>query len=136
MQWKSFAQNFPPEEDGAPDDSGALLRLMQLVLSSVEAAGEDGCRLTRKSAVVAVAKALVGEATDPTGVSRTAMMALRDLVWRVDTARALLSEKIGERARHEFDVLLDTTDVHDFLRSATPRRAEEPVLGEEIADSG
>lgn len=136
MQWKSVAQNLPPQEAGATDDSGALLRLMQLVLSSVDAAGADGCRLTRESAIVAVARALIGEATDQTSVSRTAMMALRDLVWRVDTARGLLIEKVGERARQELELLLDTADVHAFLRSAAPPRPIEPESGEEIIVEG
>ena len=78
----SFAPDLPPKEPGAPDDSGALLRLMQLVLAGVDASGSDGCRLTRDSAIVSVARALVGEATDWTAASRTATMALRDLVWR------------------------------------------------------
>lgn len=136
MQWKSLAQKLPSGETGASDDSGALLRLMQLVLSTVDEAGDEGCRLTRESAIVAVARALIGEATDPTSVSRTAMMTLRDLVWRVDTARGLLIEKIGERARLELETLLDTADVHAFLRSAAPPPLDEPESGEEIADEG
>ena len=135
MPWTDFAQDLPPEEPGAPDDSGALLRLMQLVLAGVDASGSEGCRLTRDSAIVSVARALVGEATDWTSASRTATMALRDLVWRVDTARGLLLDKVGDRARQDVEALLDTADIHAFLKTALekPRVAED---GEEIARNG
>ena len=133
MPWTDFAQDLPPEEPGAPDDSGALLRLMQLVLASVEASGAEGCRLTRDSAIVSVARALVGEATDWTAASRTATMALRDLVWRVDTARGLLVDKVGDRARQEVEALLDTADIHAFLDNIARQRPRAPESGEEIA---
>ena len=135
MPWTDFAKDLPPEEPGAPDDSGALLRLMQLVLAGVDASGSEGCRLTRDSAIVSVARALVGEATDWTSASRTATMALRDLVWRVDTARGLLLDKVGDRARQDVEALLDTADIHAFLKTALekPRPAED---GEEIARNG
>ncbi|MCM5552423.1 hypothetical protein [Pleomorphomonas sp. NRK KF1] len=135
MPWTNFAHDLPPEEPGAPDDSGALLRLMQLVLAGVDASGSEGCRLTRDSAIVSVARALVGEATEWTAASRTATMALRDLVWRVDTARGLLLDKVGDRARKDVEALLDTADIHAFLKTAlgTPRASED---GEEIARNG
>lgn len=135
MPWTDFAQDLPPKEPEAPDDSGALLRLMQLVLAGVDASGSEGCRLTRDSAIVSVARALVGEATDWTSASRTATMALRDLVWRVDTARGLLLDKVGDRARQDVEALLDTADIHAFLKTALekPRVAED---GEEIARNG
>lgn len=135
MPWTNFAHNLPPKEPGVSDDSGALLRLMQLVLAGVDSSGNEGCRLTRDSAIVSVARALVGEATDWTAASRTATMALRDLVWRVDTARNLLLDKVGDRARKEVESLLDTADIHAFLKTtlpATPRQAEddEEITGE------
>ncbi len=136
MPWMSFAPDLPPKEPGAPDDSGALLRLMQLVLAGVDASGSDGCRLTRDSAIVSVARALVGEATDWTAASRTATMALRDLVWRVDTARGLLLDKVGERARKEVEALLDTADIHAFLKTSGPRARRNTEDDEEIAGDG
>ncbi len=136
MPWTSFAHDLPPEEPGVPDDSGALLRLMQLVLAGVDSSGSEGCRLTRDSAIVSVARALVGEATEWTAASRTATMALRDLVWRVDTARGLLLEKVGDRARKEVEALLDTADIHAFLKTALPARPPEAEDGEEIAGKG
>ena len=132
MPWTSFAHDLPPNESGALDD-GALLRLMQLVLASVEASGAEGCRLTRDSAVVSVARALVGEATDWSTASRTATMALRDLVWRVDTARGLLVDKVDDRTRQKVEALLDTADIHAFLDNITRRRPHAPESGEEIA---
>lgn len=136
MPWTSFAHDFPPKEPGTTDDSGALLRLMQLVLAGVDASGSEGCRLTRDSAIVSVARALVGEATDWTAASRTATMALRDLVWRVDTARDLLLDKVGDRARKEVEALLDTADIHAFLKTAVPSSSLAPDDEEEIAGGG
>ncbi len=136
MPWTSFASNLPPKEPGAPDDGGALLRLMQLVLAGVDASGSEGCRLTRDSAIVSVARALVGEATDWTAASRTATMALRDLVWRVDTARSLLLEAVGDRARKDVEALLDTADIHAFLKTALPSRPPVAEDGEEITGDG
>lgn len=133
MPWTSFAHDLPPNESGALDDGGALLRLMQLVLASVEASGTEGCRLTRDSAIVSVARALVGEATNWSAASRTTTMALRDLVWRVDTARGLIIDKVGDRARQEVEALLDTADIHAFLDNITQQRARAPESGEEIA---
>lgn len=133
MPWTSFAHDLPPNEPGATDDSGALLRLMQLVLAGVDASGSEGCRLTRDSAIVSVARALVGEATDWTAASRTATMALRDLVWRVDTARGLLLDKVGDRARKEVEALLDTADIHAFLKASAQTPVHAPEDGEEIA---
>lgn len=132
MPWTSFAHDLPPNESGALDDGGALLRLMQLVLASVEASGAEGCRLTRDSAIVSIARALVGEATDWSAASRTATMALRDLVWRVDTARGLLIDKVGDRARQEVEALLDTADIHAFLNNAAPRKPHPAPDDEEI----
>ncbi|MBS1165040.1 MAG: hypothetical protein H6R00_1065 [Proteobacteria bacterium] len=133
MPWMSFAHDLPPKEQGVTDDSGALLRLMQLVLAGVDASGSEGCRLTRDSAIVSVARALVGEATDWTAASRTATMALRDLVWRVDTARGLLLDKVSDRARKDVEALLDTADIHAFLKTALPRAPRVAEDGEEIA---
>ena len=65
--------------------------------------------------------------------SRTATMALRDLVWRVDTARGLLVDKVGDRARQEVEALLDTADIHAFLDNITQQRPRTPESGEEIA---
>lgn len=118
------------------DDCGTMLRLMQLVLTAVDSAGADGYRLTRDSAVASLARALVGEATGGAGTGRTAMMALRDLVWRVDMARELLLGRVSAKEAKEVSSLLDTADIHAFIRSAAPARPAEPETDEEIARSG
>ena len=114
-------------------DCGTMLHLMQLVLTAVDAAGSDGYRLTHDSAVASLARALVGEATVGAGMGRTAMMALRDMVWRVDMARELLLSRLGAKDAKEVEALLDTADIHAFIRSAVPTRPEEPESDEEIA---
>ncbi|BBE70612.1 hypothetical protein [Oharaeibacter diazotrophicus] len=98
------------------EDLGHVLRLMRLLLTAVDYAGTDGLTLERDSALVGLVRTLVGRQGTSPHSTRTAVMALRDLVWRVDTARALLSARVDEAGRRELDVLLDTDDIHLFLR--------------------
>jgi len=103
-----------PAADG--DDLGHVLRLMRLLLTAVDYAGADGLMLERDSALVGLVRTLVGRQGACPHSSRTAVMALRDLVWRVDTARSMLAARVDEAGRHELDVLLATDDIHLFLR--------------------
>lgn len=98
------------------EDLGHVLRLMRLLLTAVDYAGSDGLTLERDSALVGLVRTLVGRQGICPHTTRTAVMALRDLVWRVDTARALLSARVDEDGRRELDMLLDTDDIHLFLR--------------------
>ena len=100
----------------AADDLAHVLRLMRLLLTAVDYAGDEGLRLTRDSAVVGLARTLVGRNSETPHSSRTALMALRDLVWRVDTARGLISRHLDPAGRTELDLLLATDDIHEFLR--------------------
>jgi hypothetical protein len=100
----------------APSDELAhVLRLMRLLLTAVDYAGDDGLRLTRDSAVVGLARSLVGGSGAAPHSSRTALMALRDLVWRVDTARGLIARHLDPAGRTELELLLATDDIHQFL---------------------
>ena len=102
---------------GAPDpeDLSHVLRLLRLLITAVDYAGADGLRLDRDSALVGLARALVGRTGTAPHSSRTAVMALRDLVWRVDTARPLLAVHLNDAGRRELDMLLTTDDIHQFL---------------------
>jgi hypothetical protein len=113
----------PPSRPAAADDTPAgaddlahVLRLMRLLLTAVDYAGDEGLRLTRDSAVVGLARSLVGRGGEAPHSSRTAVMALRDLVWRVDTARGLIARHLDPAGRTELDLLLATDDIHEFLR--------------------
>jgi hypothetical protein len=113
-----FSLNPPVPPTGCeplPADGAALVRLARLMVSTIDAAGSEGLRLTPNSAVLSLARALVGEATDKSGMVQTAVMALRDLVWRVDTARSLLAQRSSPSDRREIEQLFDTSDVHAFL---------------------
>lgn len=110
-----------------------MMRLARLIVAAIDLAGVDGLRLTSQSAVYALSRALVREADDDTGLTRTAMMVLRDLVWRVDTARALLAQRASPPERREFDELFDTSDVHAFLvQAARDTREDEKSRAETI----
>jgi hypothetical protein len=51
-------------------------------------------------------------------------------------ARGLLLEKVGERARKEVEALLDTADIHAFLKTSAPRLPRETDDDDEIARNG
>ncbi|WP_181705308.1 hypothetical protein [Chthonobacter rhizosphaerae] len=63
-----------------------------------------------------MARTLVGGSGADHHSTRTAMMALRDLVWRVDSARALLEQRLDAAGRMELAALLTTDDIHVFLK--------------------
>ena len=113
----------------APLDVSAVLRLVRLLISAVDAAGPAGLRFTSDSAIYCLARALLAEAVDDTGMARTTLMALRDLVWRVDTARAILGNGCNNGERLEIERMLDTSDVHLFLRQC----AQDTVPGKKTA---
>lgn len=101
---------------GETEDLSYVLRLLRLLITAVDYAGKDGLRLDRDSALVGLARSLVGKSGVAPHSSRTAVMALRDLVWRVDTARGLIAARLDEAGRAELDLLLSTEDIHLFLR--------------------
>lgn len=104
----------PAEARSASDAD--LLRLLGLLVVAVDCAGPDGLRLTNGSALVALARTVIdGSARDPQA-TRSALMALRDLVWRVDVARSLIEPWLDEQRRGDLAALLDTDDIHAFLR--------------------
>ncbi len=105
-----------PEAGPANEDLSYVLRLMRLLITAVDYAGAEGLKLDRDSALVGLARSLVGKAGVSPHSSRTAVMALRDLVWRVDTARGLIGARLDEAGQRELDLLLATEDIHDFLR--------------------
>lgn len=93
-----------------------VIRVMRLLLTAVEMSGEEGLWLTNDSPLVGLARTLVGGGGANHHSSRTALMALRDLVWRVDNARVLLEPRLDPAGRAELASLLATDDIHTFLR--------------------
>lgn len=98
------------------EDLAHVLRLMRLLITAVDYAGGEGLRLERDSALVCLARSIVAKTGAASHSSRTAVMALRDLVWRVDTARGLIGARLDDAGRREVDLLLATDDIHQFLR--------------------
>ncbi|WP_075214470.1 hypothetical protein [Mongoliimonas terrestris] len=92
-----------------------LLRVLRLLLTAVELSGDEGLRLTKDSPLVGLARTLVGGSGAGHHTTRTAIMALRDLVWRVDSARSLLEQRLDAAGRVELAALLTTDDIHVFL---------------------
>ncbi|WP_181702133.1 hypothetical protein [Chthonobacter albigriseus] len=102
--------------DPARVDVTDVVRVLRLLLTAVEMSGEDGLRLTNDAPLVGLARTLVGGTGAYHHSSRTALMALRDLVWRVDSAKALLEQRMDAEGRAELAALLATDDIHMFLR--------------------
>lgn len=107
--------------DAAPGDEQErawlveAARLMRLLLAAAEHAPDGILTLQSDAPILTLARRAVGATADDIESTRTAMMALRDLVWRVDSARGLLEQRLGEADRAEVGLLLATDDIHRFL---------------------
>lgn len=95
-----------------PEDA---MRLARLVLAAFGRTADDPL-LTNDDALVALAAKLVRSTGSDASSARTVAMALRDLVWRVDTARGLIAARLDDAGRRELDILLATEDIHAVLR--------------------
>ena len=96
-------------------DTAHVMRLMRLLITAVDHAGEDGLVLKKDAALVGVARSFVNASDSDVQSTRTAVMALRDLVWRMDTARSLIEPMVETDRRGEIAILLATDDIHQFL---------------------
>ncbi|MBH0236608.1 hypothetical protein [Methylobrevis albus] len=90
-------------------------RLLRLLLAAAEHAPDGVLTLAKDSPILSLARRAVGATADDIESTRTAMMALRDLVWRVDSARGLLEQRLDAAERAELGQLLATDDIHRFL---------------------
>jgi hypothetical protein len=92
-----------------------VVRLLRLLIGQVEA-GSSGVMLTRESALFQTACRLLDASPEQRETTRTALMVLRDLVWRVDSVRNVLAANAADPVVAEALSLLDTSDIHLFLR--------------------
>lgn len=92
-----------------------VVRLLRLLISQVEA-NSSGVILTRDSALFHAACRILDASPGQRETTRTALMVLRDLVWRVDSVRNVLASNAADPAVSEALSLLDTSDIHLFLR--------------------
>ncbi|HUG60415.1 MAG TPA: hypothetical protein VMP03_01145 [Methylomirabilota bacterium] len=93
-----------------------MLALVRLMLASGCIEPETSTLLTNETAVDGLARKLTGETGGKVAGTRTAVMALRDLVWRVDTARVLIEPRLDAAGCAELAELLSTEDIHALLR--------------------
>jgi hypothetical protein len=92
-----------------------VVRLLRLLVGQVEA-GSSSVTLTRDSALFRTACRLLDASPEQRETTRTALMVLRDLVWRVDSVRNVLASNAADPVVAEALSLLDTSDIHLFLR--------------------
>lgn len=92
-----------------------IVRLLRLLVGQVEAT-PSGVVLTRESVVYRAVCGLLDATPEQRAATRTAIMILRDLLWRADTVRSMLESRMNDPAIAEAVSLLETADVHQFLR--------------------
>lgn len=92
-----------------------VMRLLRLLIGQVEAGSSDVV-LTRESAMYQAACRLLDATPEHRAATRTAIMALRDLLWRVDTVRSILESHTNDPTIAEAVRWLETSDVHQFMR--------------------
>lgn len=97
-------------------EAADVLRLLRLLIARVEGSGPSGVTLSSDEPLFQIAKQMLDASPEQRASTRTALMTLRDLVWRVDSVRSMLSPHIAEPAIAEALELLDTSDIHQFLR--------------------
>jgi hypothetical protein len=97
-------------------DTADMMRLLRLFVTQVQSAGPKGVTLTANSALFQMACRMLEASPAERESTRTALMALRDLVWRVDSVRSVLASHDAEPPVAEAIKLLDTLDIHQFLR--------------------
>jgi hypothetical protein len=107
-----------PASDGhrPPPDAVDVRVLVRLLLAAADGSVDDAPRLTNDAAIDGLARRLVEAVRNADHRTRTAEMALRDLVWRVDTARVMIEPKLQEVGCGELADLLATDDIHALLR--------------------
>jgi len=96
-------------------DPADLMPLLRLFVTQVQSSGQNGVTLTANSALFQTACRILDASPAERKSTRTALMALRDLVWRVDSVRSVLASHDAEPAVAEAIELLDTSDIHQFL---------------------
>lgn len=92
------------------------LRLIRLFLHEVEASGPIGARLTPDSPLISVARQLLDAGPTERAANRTALMLLRDVTWRMESALHLVKETVAEPESSALVELLDTTEIRAFLK--------------------
>jgi hypothetical protein len=112
----SFKQDYSVgKSDGDPEQAD-IKRLLRLLVTQIECAGESGVKLTADAALYRAALRTLEATPEMRASTRTALMALRDLAWRVDSVRFVLSAHSTDPEVAEALSLLDTSDIHMFLR--------------------
>ncbi|MFC4172716.1 hypothetical protein ACFOYU_11685 [Microvirga sp. GCM10011540] len=110
MELQTFIKPDRHSEAGPPEPVSTVY-FMRLMLALVDLAGEEGLHLTADSPLVEQARSLL-ENSPSTPPSTAA--ALRDLVWRIDTARYLFDDLTSLQYEQLFE-LLDTTHARRSL---------------------
>ncbi|WP_127144029.1 hypothetical protein [Pelagibacterium montanilacus] len=110
----------------------ALALLRQLISAAEQSPQQQTC-LSTDSLIYSVARKIIDDDEGHRRVQQTALMALRDLIWRIDTAKFLLRDAAKTRQIQELSEILieilDTSDVDSLVRGREAgASAGEPEL--------
>lgn len=114
----------PQSRNRASLDAEAVQLLRKFVDVAETSPAPSGRSYIDRSTLLA-ARNLLHLAEASAGDQRDALAALRDLVWRVDTARYFLEEHRGLSGLEPVFEILDTVDIHRLLKDqAAPLQAD------------
>jgi hypothetical protein len=97
-------------------DAADMMRRLRLFVAQVQSARPTSITRTANSAFFQTACRILDASPTERESTRTALMALRDIVWRVDSVRSVRVSHDAEPPIAEANKLLDTSDIHLFLR--------------------
>lgn len=121
-----------PAEPGVDAGREAIM-LLGLIVRTVEESPEGAVRLSRESATLGVARRIVDAGNGFVGPDQRLLAALRDLVWRIDTAKAVARANTGSQSGVGALELLETGDIAaliDEISGAAPSPSAPMPKGE------
>lgn len=116
--------------DRAPGDEA--LTLLRQIVEVVDQSPDGRANLSADSLTFSVARRILDSKERHVEIERTALMALRDLVWRIDTAKFFLRDAAKTQKDRELTdmvlEILDTSDIDELVRSPAPDADRSPAL--------
>jgi hypothetical protein len=97
-------------------DSADAMQVLRRLVAQIERAESVGVRLTPEHELFHAAKQTLTVASAGRAGAHSLSAAVRDLVWRVDCVRSVLSYPVMMPSLSEAVDFLDTSDVHHLLR--------------------
>lgn len=123
-----------PSTERTPRRDGEAIELLRKIIEAVDNAPGGRAQLASDSLTCSVARRILAEDESELETERTALMALRDLIWRIDTAKFFLRD--ATKAKPDQDLaemvieILDTSDMDALVRGGPSSDAQSPAVVE------